>query len=97
MDINLMPSNQQMMYPDNTQRNYIPASLLAQFPELENINWDQLPNQQDDGGVSGGEMYGDDDDEDGYLSDMPSDQGHGQPQMGYPVQVQGMTGQQQNY
>ena len=99
MDVNLMPGNHQMMYPETTQQNYIPASLLAQFPELGKINWDQLPNQQDDGGLSGGEMYDDDDDEgeEGYLSDMPSDQGQGQSQMSYPVQGQGMMGQQLNY
>lgn len=99
MDVNLMPGNQQSIYPENTQQNYIPASLLAQFPELGKINWDQLPNQQDDGGLSGGEMYDEDDDEgeEGYLSDMPSDQGQGQSQMSYPVQGQGMMGQHLNY
>lgn len=97
MDLNLMPGNQQMMYADNTQQNYLPASLLAQFPDLQKIDWSQVPNAQDDGGVSGNEMYGDDDDEDGYLSDMPSDQGHGQQLTGYPVQGHGMVGQQLNY
>ena len=91
MDVNHMP--QQMMYPDSTQQNYIPASLLAQFPELGKINWDQMGNQPDDGGASGGEMYGDEDDDDGYLtgSDMPGDQGSQQP-MDYHLQ-----GQQVNY
>jgi transcription factor CRZ1 len=93
MDVNLMPGNQQMMYPENTQQNYIPASLLAQFPELGKINWDQIQNQQDDGGVSGGEIYGDEDEEEGYLSDM----GGGPQEMGYPVQAPGMAGQQLTY
>lgn len=90
MDVNLMPGNQQMMYsPDHTQQNYIPASLLAQFPELSKINWDQVQQQQDDGGVSGGELYGDEDDEEGYLSDMPPGQ--------HMYQVQEMAGQQLQY
>jgi transcription factor CRZ1 len=92
MDVSSMPGNQQMMYVENTQQNYIPASLLAQFPELGKINWDQIQNQQDDG-VSGGEIYGDEDDEEGYVSDM----GAGPQQMGYPVQAPGMAGQQLTY
>ena len=95
MELNLMPGNQQMMYAD-TQQNYLPASLLAQFPDLQKIDWSQVSNTQDDGGLSGNEMY-EDDEEDGYLSDMPSDQGQGQQHMGYPGQVQGMVGQQLTY
>lgn len=98
MELNLMPGNQQMMYAD-TQQNYLPASLLAQFPDLQKIDWSQVPNTQDDGGLSGNEMY-EDDEEDGYLSDMPSEQGQmpqGQQHMGYPGQLQGMVGQQLTY
>jgi hypothetical protein len=101
MELNLMPNNQQMMYAD-TQQNYLPASLLAQFPDLQKIDWSQVPNTQDDGGLSGNEMYDDEEEDDGYLSDMPGDhgqmqQGQQQQHMGYPGQIQGMIGQQLTY
>jgi uncharacterized Zn-finger protein len=96
MDLHLMPGNQQMMYSENTQQNYLPASLLAQFPDLQKIDWSQVPNTHDDGGLSGNEMY-DDEDEDGYLSEVPGEPGQGHQHMVYPVPAHGMMGPQGGY
>ena len=85
MQYNLQPAPQPLMMgmdPVTGQGGFsLPAALLAQYPALQNIDWSQVPTQQDDGelsdnpvmgrpsfeGSSGGEYYEDDVSE-GYIS-----------------------------
>lgn len=59
----------------------LPAALLAQYPALNNIDWSAIPQGEDPGetsdvgigrsnfdGSSGGEYYGDEDVDNGYVS-----------------------------
>ena len=49
----------------------LPAALLAQYPALNNIDWNAMPQGTDEGDlsdVSGGMMGGEGPDESGYVS-----------------------------
>jgi hypothetical protein len=43
-----LPDNSSLL-PLNTAHNYLPASLLAQFPNLQKIDWSQIPQESDAG------------------------------------------------
>ena len=60
----------------NMQTNYLPAALIAQYPALQQIQWDQLGSGADEGEISGrssfdassGGDYFDEAEEAGYVS-----------------------------
>lgn len=62
-----------------------PAALLQQFPQLQNMQWDQMQGPDDDDysgrssfdASSGGDFYDDDDGGSGYVSDNPMGVGYG--------------------
>ena len=63
----------------------LPAALLAQYPALQGLQWDQTSGGPEEGGdisgrssfdaSSGGDYYEDDDEGSGYMSDNPMNPG----------------------
>ena len=62
----------------------LPAALLAQYPALQGLQWDQMPAGTDEGDISGcssfdassgGDYYDEDEEGGGYMSDNPMNPG----------------------
>ena len=62
----------------------LPAALLAQYPALQGLQWDQLSGGPDEGDISGrssfdassgGDYYEEDEEGSGYMSDNPMNPG----------------------
>lgn len=76
----LQPMTQPMNIMDGQAGGFtLPAALLAQYPALQGLQWDSLPQGDDPGEISGGRSsfdassggeygYGDGDDDGGYVS-----------------------------
>ena len=62
----------------------LPAALLAQYPALQGLQWDQISGGPDEGDISGrssfdassgGDYYEEDEEGSGYMSDNPMNPG----------------------